>query len=98
MHACYLQDQHGHAPTTAVNTRAGSQHGSRRLWYHAHGPSRHEPHFVKSQGLLARQLDHLVEMGEAVNTLVAGDESGHNPEQLQAVRELVVKLNDDRCG
>ncbi len=49
-----------------------------------------------SQDLLARQLDHLVELGEAVNTLAAGDESGHNPEQLQAVRDLVGKLNDDR--
>ncbi len=56
----------------------------------------HECHLVRSQDLLARQLDHLVEMGEAVNTLVAGDESGHTPEQLQAVRDLVAKLNDDR--
>ena len=45
---------------------------------------------------MAQQLEHLVALGTAVNTLVAGDESGHNPEQLQAVRELVAKLNDDR--
>ena len=45
---------------------------------------------------MASQLQHLVELGSAVNTLVSGDESGHNPEQLQAVQDLVAKLNDDR--
>ena len=48
------------------------------------------------QDLVAQQLQHLVELGAAVKTLVAGDESGHNPEQLQAVQDLVAKLNDDR--
>ncbi len=45
---------------------------------------------------MAQQLEHLVELGGAVNTLVAGDESGFNPEQLRAVQDLVAKLNDDR--
>ncbi len=45
---------------------------------------------------MAQQLEHLVQLGGAVNALVAGDESGFCPEQLRAVRDLVAKLNDDR--
>ena len=54
-------------------------------------------HVCLPQDLVAQQLQHLMELGAAVNTLVAGDESGHTPEQLQAVHDLVRQLNEDRC-
>ena len=52
----------------------------------------------RAQDMIEQQLLHLVELGAAVHTLVAGDESGHGPEQLQAVQDLVRKLNEDRLA
>ncbi len=66
-------------------------------------PSKPQAHLVwpsvslfRAQDMIEQQLQHLVELGAAVHTLVAGDESGHCPAQLEAVQDLVRKLNEDR--
>jgi hypothetical protein len=44
-----------------------------------------------------RVLDDTVAMGKAVRLLLTGDEGGHTPEQLEAVRAAVSTLEHSRC-